>query len=176
MKIISVLVLAMVLGVPVVSAEAPRVAGGVGFEAPAAWAETQPKSQMRLFQFEVSGAGDEAPAELAVFYFGAGQGGEAEANIERWKGQFNPLREGFSPEISRSEVNGLKVITVYLEGTYDSGVMMGAGGPQTDYAVLGAIVEGPKGPVFFKMIGPQATVSGAKPDFREFVGSFQPQS
>ena len=51
MKLITVLFLTMVLGIPVASAAGAQGAGGVGFEAPATWTETQPKSKMRLFQF-----------------------------------------------------------------------------------------------------------------------------
>jgi len=32
-------------------------------------------------------AGDTASAECVVYFFGAGQGGSVEANLDRWKGQ-----------------------------------------------------------------------------------------
>jgi len=53
--------------------------------------------------------------------------------------------------------------------------MPGAAPPvaHDDYALLGAIVETPGGPWFFKMTGPRATVEAARRGFDDLVDSFQ---
>jgi len=61
-------------------------------------------------------------------------------------------------EVKELNVNGIKVTTIYLEGTYNAGMMMSAGGPKPGFAALGAIAEGNQGPVFFKMTGPEKTI------------------
>jgi hypothetical protein len=39
------------------------------------------------------------------------------------------------------------------------------------YRLLGAIVEAPEGPVFFKLTGPAKTVAVAKADFEKMLSS-----
>jgi len=38
---------------------------------------------------------------------------------------------------------------------------------------MGAIVEGSQGSVFFKMVGPEKTVTSAKDQFMQMVGSIK---
>src|ERR1044071_3121853 len=50
-------------------------AGGLTWTAPPVW-EAQPARPMRVATYKIAPAkGDSDPAELAIFYFGAGQGG-----------------------------------------------------------------------------------------------------
>lgn len=156
------LILFWALSVNVFAGQEDLSAGGVSFQAPSAWKQTQPHSQMRAYQFEIPAADDAAESgEMAVFFFGAGYGGAIEANIERWEKQFQPLAEGFTPKIEKQDVNGLKVTTVYLEGTYDAGMAMMSDGAKSNYAMFGIIAEGPQGPVFFKAMGPQKIISSS---------------
>jgi len=170
------LLLLAVLSMPILagtSAARPQeiVAGGVQFDAPSDWIKAEEHSQMRIHQYEVPGE-DSKNAELAVFYFGTGQGGDVDANIQRWQNQFGALKEGFTPEIKKADVNGLKVTTVHFEGTFQTH-MGGETGPKDAYAMLGSIVEGPIGPVFFKLTGPETTVNQAKLGFDSLVQSFR---
>ena len=49
----------------------------------------QPTRPMRAATYRIPAAkGDTEGAELAVFYFGQGQGGAVDANVKRWVGQF----------------------------------------------------------------------------------------
>src|SRR3954468_23388940 len=62
--------------------------GPLKLTVPAGWVEQTPSSSMRQAQFSLPKAdGDTADGELVVFYFGPGQGGSVEANIDRWVGQ-----------------------------------------------------------------------------------------
>lgn len=159
---------------PVLPVDAARDANkvaGVSFTAPEAWTSTQPSSSMRVFQFTVPGATLELSAEMAVFYFGEGMGGGIQANIDRWKGQFEKLT---GENTEKRRVNGIDVVIVTLKGVYQpsGGPMMASQGPPLeDFAVLGAIVAAPQGPVFFKMTGPQETIDHAREDFNQLISS-----
>ena len=62
-------------------------AGGVQFDDPSGWISA-PKP-MRTANYTIpAAAGDARDGEMAVYYFGPGQGGGCEANVRRWLGQF----------------------------------------------------------------------------------------
>jgi hypothetical protein len=132
-----------------------------------------PKNAMRKASYEVPHAGsDTEDGELAVFYFGPGQGGGIEANVTRWVKQFSDVQPADVKRADR-EANGLHEHTVEIErGTFDSGMPgMGAGGPKKNYALEGAIVEAPSGAYFFKMTGPAHTVAAARAAFLQLLDS-----
>lgn len=65
--------------------------------------------------------------------------------------------------------------TVDVTGTY-----MGMGGPmaathtaKNNYRLLGAIVEGPEGAVFFKFTGPVKTVAGGQATFDKMLDTLK---
>jgi len=146
-------------------------AGGIAFKVPTGWVQTEPRTSMRLFQFEAPSPKAGERAVMAVFYFGQDQGGSIDANIERWKGQFTRGQEDAAPVIEKTKTNNIDVTTVYLEGTYDGG--MGFSGTKPDYAALGGIAEGREGPVFFKMTGPKSAIQDVRNDFDALVRSFR---
>src|SRR3954453_21659963 len=82
---------AIVLGGLGLGADAPTQtidAGGVTFQAPAAWKSTPPSGTMRRAVLRVQAVeGDTEPAELVVTAFGGGAG-TVEENLKRWQGQF----------------------------------------------------------------------------------------
>ncbi len=119
-----------------------------------------PANAMRVAQYQLQAAGDEEEnGELAVFYFGPGVGGGTEANLGRWAGQFrqadglDPMQEARTETFTSS--GGLKVTTIEVSGHYVS-MSMGSGPSydQEGWALYGAVVEGEKGPWFFKAVGP----------------------
>ena len=148
---------------PPASATAPAAGGpGVDWTVPTAWV-TGPPRPMRLASYA---AGD---AECAVFYFGPNQGGEVDANIDRWAGQFQG-----SPKPKREvlTIKGMNVTRVEIEGTFLSpGSDMQSQGSKPVWRLLGAIVQGPQGPIFFKLTGPAAAVKGAAKDFDTLLAS-----
>lgn len=150
-------------------------AGGIAWEAPAPFEAQAPSSTMRAAQYVVQGTKGQEPATLVVYYFGEGQGGGVQANIDRWVGQFD-LPAGKKPEIDKRTVNDLPVTLVDVTGSYQGMQMPGqpATGAQADQRMLAAIVEGPKGPVFFKMVGPAEVVAKASSAFDHLVGSVHP--
>jgi len=150
-------------------------AGGLTWSVPAGWS-VEGARPMRAATYRLAAArGDAEGAELAVFHFGRGQGGDVDANVKRWLGQFT--RPDGSPvdadaRRKQEQLNGLSVTTVDVAGTYASGMMRGPATPKAGWRLLGAIVEGgPEGPVFFKLTGPARTVAAAQKDFRRLLQS-----
>jgi hypothetical protein len=155
-------------------------AGGVTWTMPAGW-EAQEARPRRVGTWRIAPAkGDAEPADLAIFYFGPGQGGGVEDNVKRWMGQFQksdgkPLQDK-DLRTRKETLGGLPVTFVDTKGTYlGGGPMMGPSIPKPGWRLLGAIVEGPQGPVFFKLTGPERTVASADKPFRKMLESLKTQ-
>ena len=158
---------------PTGMAEAHPVA--VTWEDPAGWTRVQGSSPVRKATYRPPrAAGDKDDSELAVFYFGPGQGGGIEANVDRWIKQF----QGVKPESVRREdrsANGLRQHTVEIDkGPFASGMPGANTEPRPDFGLLGAIVEAPSGAYFFKLTGPSASVKAARPAFLKLLDSVKP--
>jgi hypothetical protein len=158
---------------PPAKAAPPRTetAGGVEWKVPGRWTSGA-GSAMRVATYAVPAAKGAEAGECAVFFFGAGQGGSVDANVERWSKQ---LEGSPAPQRAVTTVGGLKVTRVQLAGTYlaPGGPMMQSTGKRADSRLLGAIVEAPEGNVFFKFTGPAATVGAAQPEFDALVASLR---
>lgn len=135
--------------------------GEIDFDLPAGWQSQTPSSSMRVAQATIPGSG--GSGDLAVFHFGVGGGGSVEANIERWIGQMeNPE----APEPETFETNGYRVTWIDVRGTLKPSTMgMGPATALPDARLLGAVVEGPGGPWFFKATGPDATLEPQRDAF-----------
>ena len=147
---------------------------GVQWSIPKRWSD-QGARQMRVATYTIPAAqGDPEPAECAVFYFGSSQGGGTDMNIDRWVGQFETSN---LPARSSREIDGMKVTLVQIAGTYLSpgGPMMESQGKKENYRLLGAIVEGSQGSVFFKLTGPAKTVGECEGEFDAMIGSIAKQ-
>jgi hypothetical protein len=145
-------------------------AGGVKWSVPIGWT-VQAERPMRIATYAVAAAeGDAEGAECAVSFFGTGQGGNVDANIDRWVGQFES--PGL-PSKASQEIGGVKVTTVRVSGNYlaPGGPMMQSTGKKENYRLNGAIVEAPEGLVFFKMTGPAKTIEAATAAFDAMVRS-----
>jgi len=133
-------------------------ASGVKWKMPASW-KAQGERPMRVATYTIpAAAGDKDPGELAVFYFGPGQGGGVQANIDRWQGQVT--QKTGPAKTAKMTVAGMPVTSVDVSGTYalSAGPMAPTPVNKTGYRMLGYIVEAPKGAVFFKLTGPAKTV------------------
>ncbi|MCC7431296.1 hypothetical protein IT568_10660 [bacterium] len=139
--------------------------GGLNWEIPSKW-EVDFSKPMRIATYKI-----DSETECGVFYFGEGQGGNIQSNIDRWIGQFSET-DRTQPETNSFEVSGVKVTVLSMSGTFVPG-MMSSGNPKPGYALLGAIVESEKAPVFFKLTGPENVVSGAKTDFMALLNSIK---
>jgi hypothetical protein len=154
---------------------APAGKGGLTWDDPAGWLQEAPASPMRRAQYRVAGPGGDA--ECVVFYFGAGEGGDPQANAERWAAQFTqPGGKPAALETRPLEVPGVKVLVVEAAGTYHGGPTMGAAappGPRPEYMLLGAIAQGPDANWFFKFTGPERTVRAHRAAFEGMLRSLR---
>jgi hypothetical protein len=154
--------------------------GGLHWTPPSGWTAEQGTRPMRAATYTVPPtAGDSEPGECVAYYFGPGQGGSVEANVQRWTSQFQdasgkPVKNA---DVKHKTVHGLPVTTMDLSGTY-----AGMGGPMAKtksskpgYRLLGAIVEGPQGSVFFKFTGPAKTVTAGQKAFDQMIASVAKQ-
>ncbi len=148
--------------------------GGITFEVPSEWPETKASSPMRAAQYKIPKTDtDPEDGELAVFFFGEGQGGDTNANILRWQEQFKSTDDN-TGQIEKKTINGVTVTSVRIEGTYQPSAMSGGTGePKTDYAFSGAILSGTQGQIFIKLLGPRNTVRNATASFQKMLDSVQ---
>jgi hypothetical protein len=165
------LLLACVAGVVGVRAES---AAGLRWTAPPGW-RAQGAQPMRAATYAIAPVSpDTAAAECGVYFFGAGQGGSVDDNIERWKGQFRVNGKPAPAQVARRTVRGLTMTTVDASGEYSGmGGPMASGHPVPGYRLLGAIVQGPGGNIFIKFTGPARTVDANRQKFDLLLSSFQ---
>ena len=137
---------------------------------------------MRLATYTIAAtAGEQDDGECGVYYFGKGQGGSVDANLDRWIGQF--LQADGQPskaaaKLDKRTIQGLRITTVDVSGAYTG--MGGPGAPsgappKPGYRLLGAIVEGPEGSIFFKFTGPAKTVARNQGAFDKMLASLSPE-
>jgi hypothetical protein len=153
---------------------------GIRWTAPSNW-KSQGDRPMRVATYQVpASAGDPEGGECAVYYFGQGQGGSADANVDRWVGQFQQANGKPSKEAAKVEkktIHGLKVTTVDVSGAYTGmgGPRAPEGPPKQGYRMLGAVVEGPQGSLFFKFAGPAKTVAQNQSAFEKMLSTLNTQ-
>src|SRR4029453_7461005 len=108
-----------------------KASGDLKYKAPEGWVVEKPSSTMRVAQYKLpKTAGDTEDAVLVLYYFGERQGGTTQANIDRWIGQMQQPDGSASKDKSKSEtltINGLKVTTVDVSGTYVAETAPGSG-------------------------------------------------
>jgi hypothetical protein len=147
---------------------------GVTYTPPAHWQDLGP-SGMRQGQYRLPAAeGDKAPAEVNVFYFGPESGGGVEANLQRWIGQILlPGNVDPAEAVVRSTftADGMPGHVVAVNGRYQAGggPMGGRGEVLPGYRLVGVVIEGPEGSVFFKLTGPEATAGAMEGDLLAMV-------
>jgi hypothetical protein len=158
-------------------AQPPSARGELQFKAPTGWISERPTSSMRVSQYQLPAAeGDADSASLVVYYFGQGQGGSVDANLERWIGQMQTADGKPSKSTAKTEnttVNGLKVTLLDVSGTYAGGDMGGGGATQSkpNYRMRAGVIATPRGAYFIKLVGPEKTVSRWDQSFQDFVKS-----
>jgi hypothetical protein len=143
---------------------------------PAGWKNSGTTS-MRAATYAVSSVhGDRDGAECVVYFFGLGQGGSIQANIDRWEGQFKtPGGKAAPDKVTKITIHGLPVTTIDVSGEYSGMAGPTATAPVlvSGYRLLGAIVESPSGNVFIKFTGPAKTMAANQPKFQQLLDSFE---
>lgn len=145
---------------------------------PSDWQQVDPSSSMRLLQFVVPGNRRGQSAELIFYYFGAGQGGTAEANIARWRSQFRRTDGSpSSPEVTRFDVSDMPVTRVKLHGSYARGIGAGPrGAGKPNQTLLAALLQTPRGQVTIQLHGDTPLIDTLEPDFDRMLQGIAPAS
>jgi len=166
----AIIVFVLALSTTVMLAES---AAGLHWTAPAGW-KAGPPQTMRAATYAVPAAsGDTAASECVVYFFGAGQGGSVDANIERWKGQFTNAGKPAPAVVAKRTAHGIAMTTIDVAGEYSGlGGPIAASKPVPGYRLLGAIVEGPGGNIFIKFTGPAKTIAANKAKYDALLASF----
>lgn len=145
---------------------------------PDAWVSETPKSEMRQLQFKVPASGAEGGdgAEFVVYFFGPGQGGTLDANIERWQSQFQgPDGTPVAPTVTQIGTETIPATLVELRGSYGRSVGMGPGDDVlADRMLLAGVIETPEGNLYPQMHGPAELVAAQRDGFIAFVKGIQP--
>ncbi|MDX6532199.1 MAG: hypothetical protein QOH41_4489 [Blastocatellia bacterium] len=161
------------------AAQSANALGELHYKAPDGWVKEQTTSKMRVAQYTLPKTeGDPADASLVLYYFGATQGGAVQANIDRWVNQMQQRDGSASKDKAKTEtstVNGLKVTSVDVSGTYTAEMAPGSGSAHNDanYRMRAAVIETPKGNYFLKLVGPAKTMSHWDQSVTDFVKSFE---
>lgn len=176
---ISVACAALAVLISAVPAAADTVSG-ISWDPPKGW-DAQPQRPMRAASYTVpAAAGDSEGGECIVYYFGPGQGGGVEANVQRWIGQFEAPDGGSADKLatrSQKTVNGIEVTLLDLSGTYlfKPFPMAPQATKKPGYRMLAAIAQGKDAPVFFKLTAPAKTAAAAESAFLAMVDSLKEQ-
>lgn len=152
-------------------------AAGLRWTAPQGW-KPEGARPMRAATYSIAPiAGDTGIAECVVNFFGPGQGGTIDANVERWKGQvLGADGKPAAAKVDKKTVRGVAITMVDASGTYTGmGGPMMAGKPVPGYRLIGAIAEGPGGNVFFKLTGPAKTIAAQQKSFEQLLMSIEPE-
>ena len=160
-------------------APSQNAAGELRYKVPEGWTTEKPTSDMRVAQYTLPKAeGDGEDALLVLYYFGQGQGGPAQANIDRWINQIKQPDGQPSKERAKTEtltINGLPVNTVDVTGNY-SGGMSPDSAPANNksiYRLRAAVIDTPKGSYFVKLTGPEKTITHWDQAYTDYLKSFE---
>jgi hypothetical protein len=157
---------------------ATTLGAALKFDAPAGWVSKPPASSMRVAEFTLpKTTGDAEDATLGIFFFG-GQGGNVEANLERWIGQMTQPDGRPSKQVAKTTKftsRGLAITLVELSGTYVAEVTPGSSERfnKPGFRLRAAVIETKEGPYFVKLTGPEKTVARWDESFMTFLKSLR---
>lgn len=166
------------LAIGLATAAAPAANAALKFDPPAGWVSKTPSSTMRVAEFTLPKTGtDTEDAAVIVYFFGSGQGGTVQANLDRWMTQMTQPDGRASKDVSKTTsfktTSGLAVTLLDIPGTYVAEVQPGS--PERlnkpGFRLKAAVVETPGGPYFVRLIGPAATVAKWDAAFMAFLRS-----
>ncbi len=166
--ILTTTLLSLLLFTSAVRAEEGKLeVNGLNFKFASPWAEIQSTGMFRAGTLAAKVEGAEKPVEAVFYSFpGAGGGGDVEANVKRWLGQFQG-----TPESKREELDaaGTKITLVTATGTYNDGPPMGAKTPRENYTLIAAIVPSGESNIFVKLTGPKDAIAKLAEEFKKIV-------
>ena len=152
-----------------------QVLGYVG-TVPTDWLSRAPSSSMRLAEFVIPERSGAPGSEIVVYFFGTGQGGSVDANVDRWRSQFsNPAGGAVFERITRDTTAAFPITIAEWRGTYARGIGTGSssGDARPDHTLVAAIAETPRGTLFFQLFGPSGAVAATQERYLQVVRSLK---
>lgn len=138
---------------------------------PASWVAVSTTSSMRLAQYTIPAGDGSVGAEVVVYFFGKGQGGNVDANLARWREQFStPDGSPVYEKVARDSSGAFPVTVAEYRGTYARGIGAGdAANAKTGQSLIAAIAETPRGTLFFQLFGATANAAAQRDALVQFV-------
>jgi len=164
---------------PKVPPAPPFTVGGLQFTIPPKWISEPVENSARAGQWLVppaKGQGDD-PGEVVVIYFGPGIGGTAQENIEDWIGTMvNAEGHPAAAEQKHHVTLGLTISQLAIFGTYTQCVPIPGVPPQPrpKFGLLGAVIEGKQGNIYWRFTGPETLIATNLPLFGKVIDSLLP--
>lgn len=142
---------------------------GISFMIPPAWKRVEPPTS-RIVEAEYTlprAEGDEFDGRLTLM----AAGGDNDANIARWTGEFNQ-EPGRGAKIETMKISGVEATTADIRGEWKGSSFAPNSSPRADYRLLAVIIPFTERNSFYlKLTGPKETVAKYEEQFREFAQS-----
>ena len=152
-------------GQPLGDSGGPVELGAITLTAPAGWPQMPPSSSFVAAEFALPRAeGDDEDGRLTI----STAGGTVEANIDRWKGQFDAQAKQATQE--EIDIAGLKVTLLDASGNFSD--QRGPFAPaieRTGYRMIATIVPVEGQLHFIKATGPEKTIAAHADKIHEFI-------
>jgi hypothetical protein len=133
--------------------------GDLSVSFPKAWKKTKPSNSMRLLELHLKTKDGEGV--LSAYYFGPSSG-SIRMNLDRWKGQFQDPKNIIEKEIKGAN---FETTLLSLDGSYGGG--MGGKKAEGRSRLFAWITRTPKGPFYFKLVGPKKVVDAWESELLE---------
>jgi len=152
---------------------------GLQFTVPSKWVSEPAATPVRAGQWRIPALHDVEGQEgqAAVLYFGQGIGGSTKENIDAWSASLVDAEGHPVPAtVKTHQTGGLKITVVTVFGTYSEPAPLPGIPPASrpGYGLLGAVVEGPQGNIYWRFIGPEPLVTADLALFNKIVDSVKP--
>lgn len=168
--------LPLLLLIPVACMKAPDAAGlnpagvaGAGstaarpsltLTAPADWQPIEPDLAFYLYKWQLPDG-----ALATISWLGPDSGTEfIVQNVQRWLGEWTTAAGEPVTDyaFAKSQNGAFAMHRIELTGTLTGVRQLGGGEPRADWSLDGIVIETEKGALFFKLIGPKASVAGQR--------------
>lgn len=143
-----------------------KVFDGIQFDVPVGWQQIplSPAQQgMISASFQIPKAGPDVKLTLSSV------GGGIDANLQRWRGQFQ-LPPGEEPLQKTVRVDDVEAIWLDLRGTFDTGPALN-GTAEAGMRMIGVAIPRSPRDFYLKLTGPREQLLKAEPEFEAFLKS-----
>ena len=139
---------------------------------PTAWIWNPPSSTLRIANYTLPGIDETDSAELSIIQFAPNEGGDVNANIDRWKQQFRSAAGGpIRAKVSTMTIADLPATVVEIKGEY---MGFGASWHRYNYSMITAMIENEKGNIFLRLLGPNQTINSHRAAWDEMLLETKP--